>query len=224
MAITAASIIQQAQIQLNDVAGTRWPASELVDHLNDGLLELVDLRPDATATTASVTLEEGVRQAVPSNCQKLMDIPRNTNGPGIRKIMRQTMDLFNSDWYQDPESSTILHFMHDEREPLVFEVYPPATATGAAVDMMYSAAPTPIATPSGTDYTTVVGDIDVQDTYKTPLVAYVLYKAWTKDGEFGANMAMGTAQYELFKSLLSSDVESRSAVKPTVGGNTGASA
>ena len=43
MTIDAQAIICKAQIDLLDEAGTRWPARELVSHLNDAVRALVAL-------------------------------------------------------------------------------------------------------------------------------------------------------------------------------------
>ena len=80
MTIDAQAIIRKAQIDLLDEAGTRWPARELVSHLNDAVRALVVARPDITTTTTAVALVAGARQALPAQAALLVDIPCNAAG------------------------------------------------------------------------------------------------------------------------------------------------
>ena len=50
MPTTAQSIILDAQLELQDPSGIRWPATDLVKHLHDGQRAIAQKRPDTTAT------------------------------------------------------------------------------------------------------------------------------------------------------------------------------
>lgn len=197
MTTTAQSIIKTAQELLQD-DGTRWPATELVAHLNDGQREIATLRPDVFAVTASVSVT-GVKHTLPTACVDLVEIPRNTSGSAITQVDRKMLDAVEPGWYTKTASATIKHFTYDVREPDVFYTYPPA-ASGASVDMVYSTAPTDVATPSGASYTTVNGNISCRDEFKNALLHFVLFRAWAKDAEFGGNAALSASHYTLFKS------------------------
>ena len=214
MSTTAQSIIKSAQTALNDLDGTRWPATDLVDYLNLGQLELVRARPDQKANTATVSLVAGYRQAVPAEVMDLIDIP--SNGPSgyrrITKVDHYMLDMVSPGWRGSTSSTTIQHFMHDQREPLIFLVYPPASS-GASVVMTYSVIPTAVPAPTGPSYSTVSGNLDVQDQWAEPLLNFVLYKAYAKDAEFGSAQ-LSASYYGMFQSAVGTQLQASSTVAP----------
>ena len=151
---TAQSIITQAHELLQDPDGTRWKATELVAHLNDGQRALVELRPEMFAVTVAASLVAGPRQTVPAACAELLEIPCNTSGNAIRPVERAQLDAIEPNWYTKTGTTAIKHTMVDAREPNVFYVYPPA-AVGASVDLVYSAWPADVPAPSGVTAATV---------------------------------------------------------------------
>lgn len=197
MTITAQSLIAQAQELLQDLTGTRWSATELVAHLNDGQRALVDLRPEEFAITAPLALVVGPKQTVPTACAKLLEIPRNTNGAVIRPVERKQLDAIEPSWYTKPGAVTIQHTTVDAREPSRFYVYPPA-ALGASVDLVYAAYPTDIAAATGPLAANVTGNLQCPDAYKNALLHWVLARAFMKDAEFGGNAAMSAGHLQLF--------------------------
>jgi len=199
MTTTAKSIIQEAQETLQDIAGLRWPATELVAHLNDGQRELVSLRPELFAVTAAHALVVGAKQTVPAACAELIEIPRNTGGNALRLVDRRTLDAVEPNWYTKTGTKALKNACYDPREPGVFYVYPPA-ATGASVDLVYAAWTTDVPAPGGAAYTTVTGDIDADDQFKNALLHFCLFRAYSKDAEFGGNATLSAAHYQLFKS------------------------
>lgn len=215
MTTTAQSIIREAQELLQDTEGTRWPATELVAHLNDGQRDIATIRPDLFTILAAIALVAGPRQALPAACVDFVEMPRNTNGAALRQADRNMLDAVEPSWYTKAGVQTIKHFCYDAREPNVFWVYPPA-AVGASVDAVYSTMPADVATPSGASYTTVAGNIDCPDVCKNSLLHFVLFRAFAKDAEFGGNAAMSAANYQLFKAGIAADAATGQAIKPTI--------
>jgi hypothetical protein len=104
--------------------------------------------------------------------------------------------------------------MHDLREPRVFQVYPPA-ATGASVDMTYALYPTDVPVPvDGWPASTVTGDIDLSDTWADALLNFVLFKAYSKDAEFGGNSQLASGYLALFNAAVGSQLQSTATVAP----------
>lgn len=211
MASTAQSIIQEAQELLQDTSGIRWPATELVAHLNDGQRELATLRPDWYATYTPLVLVTGAKQTLPAACIHFMDLVRNTGGRAITQVEQQMLDAFNPNWFAMTPSGTVQHFTYDPRNRDTLLVYPPAVA-GTSVDAVYSVMPADIPAPSGASYSTVTGTLASKDDAKNPLLHWVLFRAFAKDAEFGGNAAMSASHYQLFQALASG----RAAVKPEV--------
>lgn len=214
MTISAQSIIQKAQETLQDVAGVRWPAPELVSHLNDGLREIAELRPDFFAALAPIVLITGPRQALPASCIYFFEIQRNTNGAAIRQVQRNMLDSFDAGWYTKAPSAVIRNFLYDVRERDAFYVYPPAIA-GTSVDAVMATMPAEIPAPGGAAYSTVTGNIPGKDNLKNPLLHFVLFRAYTKNAEFAGNAEMSAAHYQLFKSLLGDNAAASQATSPT---------
>lgn len=201
MAITAQSILQRVATALVDETSVRWTVTELVRYLNDGQREIVTYRPDATATTASVSLVAGARQTLPAEAFKLLDVIRNTNGAksAVRKVDQKLLEAQLPDWQSGTGSMTVKHYMYDLRDIRVFYVYPPAL-TGASLEMLYSAKPTDIA--EQTAVSSVTGNISVLDLFANALQSYVLYRAFAKDAEYAGNAAMASAHYAAFQNAV----------------------
>ena len=67
MAVTVQSVVDRVQTVLQDTTGVRWKVTEeLVLWVNDAQREVALLKPDASATNATVTLTAGTKQDIPS--------------------------------------------------------------------------------------------------------------------------------------------------------------
>lgn len=217
MSLTAQSVIQRVVTTLQDPSAVRWATNELVQYLNDGQREILIYRPDATATTTSITLVAGARQSLPASSFKLLDVFRNTNGTkrAIRMTNRALLESQYPSWENITGVTEIKHYIYDVRDPKVFYVYPPAAAVDASVDILYSAYPTDIAEPgTGTTYTSVSGTISVSDLYANALANYILYRAYAKDAEFAANGQLAAAYLSAFQSALSAELSGTAGVAP----------
>jgi hypothetical protein len=222
MSIAAQALIRRVVETLQDTTSIRWPVAELVRYLNDGQREIIVHRPDAMVTNASVSLASGTKQSLPANGAKLIDVVRNSAGNkrAIRMCAREILDAQSPGWHNLSGVTEIVHFMFDPRDPKVFYVYPPAAASGASVDLVYSALPTDIAEPAaGTDFGAVTGNISVPDIYSNALQDYVLYRAYTKDSQYAGNEARAQARYAAFANALGIEIKATVAVAPSAAGN-----
>lgn len=216
MTTPAQSIILDAQLELQDPSGIRWPATELVKHLHEGQLAIAQKRPDTTATAVTFTpVAAGTRHTLPAGAASLIDIPRNAAGRkrAITKVDQVLLDATVRDWQGMTPSAEVLHFMHDLREPRVFLTYPPAAAT-TSLELVYSAYPASTPAASGAAASTVSGNLDLPDEWATALRYYVLYRAWSKDAEYGGNPQLAATNYGLFKAELGEQLESAATVAP----------
>ena len=212
----AQPIILAAQDELQDPAGVRWPATELVQHLHEGQRAIAQKRPDTTATVVTFApAAPGARHTLPAAAASLIDIPRNAAGRkrAITKVDQVLLDATVRDWQGMTPSAEVLHFMHDLREPRVFLTYPPAAAT-TSLELVYSAYPASTPTASGATASTVTGNIGLPDEWATALRYYVLFRAWSKDAEYGGNPQLAATNYGLFKAELGEQLESAATVAP----------
>jgi hypothetical protein len=219
MTIAAQSIIRRVVETMQDNTSVRWPVAELVRYLNDGQREVVLYRPDSMVTNATITLASGAKQALPTNGSKLIDVIRNTAGTkrSVRMTVRNILDTQSPNWYNLTGVTEILHYMYDPRDPKVFYVYPPAAASGASVEVVYSAYPTDITEPAdGALYSAVTGNISLPDIYGNVLADYILYRAYTKDSEYAGNAQRAQAHYAAFQAALTTEMAGTTGVAPKV--------
>lgn len=198
MALTAKNIMDRAAMIIQDLTNVRWPASELLNWLNDARRELAVVRPDIYSTIETLPLAAGAKQSLPSGGLRLMDVPRNTNGAAVTVTKRGFLDQQNPTWHNTiSPSTTIKHFMVDERSPSTFWVYPPA-AGGASVEIIFQKAPTDFA----------LGSIETaelsayEELYGGAMVDYVCYRAFSKDSEYAGNAQRAIAHYQQFANAL----------------------
>lgn len=222
MTIPAQSIIRRVVETLQDPTSVRWPVSELVRYLNDAQREIILHRPDAAITSTSVPLLAGTRQSLPAGGTKLVEVLRNTGGNkrAVRMVNREILDAQLPGWHSQPGATEILHFMYDPREPRAFHVYPPASASGASLEVSYASMPADIAEPAeGALYTAVAGNFALPDIYANACQDYTLYRAYSKDSEYAGNAARAQAHYGAFANALSIEVKATVAVAPQSAGN-----
>lgn len=221
MPISAQSVIHRCVETLQDPTSIRWPVAELVRYLNDGQREVALYRPDSMGTSATMTCVVGTKQSLPANGAKLIEVVRNVTGTkkAVRLTNREILDAQTPGWHNLAGVGEVLHYMYDPRDPRVFYVYPPATAT-AQLDIVYSAYPQDVTEPAGGSlYTAVVGNIGVPDIYTNALQDYILYRAYTKDSEYAGNTARAQAHYAAFANALGVEIKATVSVGPNPVGN-----
>ena len=207
MALTAQNILDRASMIIQDLTNVRWPTTELTNWLNDCRRELAVVRPDIYSTMATQSLSAGAKQTLPSGGLRLMDVPRNTSGPAITVTQRGFLDQQNPSWHQMTSSTTVKHFLIDERNPSTFWVYPPA-GTGASVDLVYQSAPV--------DYSTSSTLSAYEELYGGAMVDYICYRAFSKDSEYAGNAERAIAHYNQFINSLKTGGTVSVAVSPNV--------
>ena len=212
--ILARSIIERAQIILQDTTGVRWPAdSELLGWLNDGQREVVIFKPNSCVRNQAVRLVGGSLQSLPSDGVQLIDIPRNlgTNGstPGrpVRIVLREMLDAQTPNWHSMPTSAEVRHYTYSPLDPNHFYVYPPQPASNPGyVEMIYGASPV---------NAMFNGPIALDDIYQNVLLDYILYRAYSKDAEYAANPQRAQAHQNAYLAALTGKTQGEALVTPT---------
>jgi hypothetical protein len=213
MSITAQATINKASIVLVDVTKTRWADTELLGWLNDGRREISVIRPDIYYAVDGQVLVAGAKQTLPATAVRLIDVPRNVEGPAITPVERGYLDQQNPAWYQKAKSKTIRHFMSDERSPMTYWVYPPA-AVGAEVELVIQEAVI--------DYSLSSTLSVFEEMYSAALIDYILYRAYSKDAEQVVYAERATAHYNQFAGSLKAGAAVNVSISPNVqnvGGN-----
>lgn len=219
--VKVTDIIRRVEDVLQDT-NIRWPRTELQNWMNESYLAITLARPDANAKTGSFTCVAGTRQVLtaefPSGL-RLLDVTRNLASDSgykvIRLVARSVLDDQRPAWHAENGTTSIQHYTFDPRQPKEFFVYPPAT-TSAEVEVVYTDSPGAHSQtesqldPAGTDSTTILLD----DIYMSPMIDWILYRAYSKDAEYGANEQRAQAAYNAFNSALNMKNQVDAAVSP----------
>jgi hypothetical protein len=220
--VKVTDIIRRVEDVLQDT-NIRWPRTELQNWMNESYLAITLARPDANAKTGSFTCATGTRQVLtaefPSGL-RLLDVTRNLASDSgykvIRLVARSVLDDQRPAWHAETGTTAIQHYTFDPRQPKEFFVYQPAT-TSAEVEVVYTDSPgAHVQTesqldPTGNDATTILLD----DIYMSPMIDWILYRAYSKDAEYGANEQRAQAAYNAFNSALNMKNQVDAAVSPS---------
>ena len=225
--VKVTDIIRRVEDVLQDT-NIRWPRTELQNWMNESYLAITLARPDANAKTGSFTCAAGTRQTLtkatsdggfPSGL-RLLDVTRNlATSSGykvIRLVARSVLDDQRPAWHAETGTTAIQHFTFDPRQPKEFFVYPPAT-TAAEIEVVYTDSPGATTLtesqldPAGSDATVILLD----DIYMSPMIDWILYRAYSKDAEYGANEQRAQAAYGAFNAALATKNQVDSAVSPS---------
>ena len=220
--LTGANLIDRIQDTLQDTTSVRWPEAELLRYINDAQREIVNLKPDASATHANVTLVAGTEQSLPSGGLRLIKVTRNMSGTasdatGKRAIRIVDVDILNSqepDWH-DPtvtgdaaHGTNVKHYAFDPDDPKKFYVYPGVSGS-AYLEIVYSGSPTDLSATSDT--------ISLDDIYANAIIDFVLYKAYLKDAEYAGNQQRSGTHYQLFANSIGTGASAQNLVDPNTG-------
>lgn len=190
MTTSVTTILNRVRVLLIDQEGDRWLDDELLEWLNEGQRAVVGIKPDTNTIRETFNCAAGTRQTLPAGATQLLDIPRNADGTlrAVRYVARHTLDSENPYWHSSVASGEIRNYVYDKNDGMTFFVYPPAEAD-AALEIVYSAIPTDCV---------INGDITLADDMAAPLVDYVCYRAYMKDGDFALNAQRATTHYQAF--------------------------
>lgn len=216
-------IISRVENILQD-SGIRWPRRELQQWLNEAYLNIVLARPDANAVTGTFICAEGTRQRLTdqfSDGLRILDVVRNVATASskrvVRLVNRAILDDQRPSWHVESGSVNIQHWMFDPRQPKEFFVYPPAT-TSAQLEVVYTA---PVGehaltetqlNPDNADATVILLD----DLYAGPIVDWMLYRAYSKDAEYGENQARAAGHFQAFSTTIGVKNTTDAAVDPKI--------
>jgi hypothetical protein len=190
-------LIERARNILQDTTGVRWPEKELIEYMNDAQLEVVLHKPDASSENGLFTCVQGARQTLASitGALRLLDVMRNmgTNGttPGkaVSLIGRGVLDAQRRAWHSETAASAVDHYVYDSRDPRTFYVFPPAVS-GIRLEILYSKTPTTL--------TSGNSPLQVESIYYNALLDFMLYRAYSKDADFAANLERAMMHYQAF--------------------------
>jgi hypothetical protein len=212
MAITAATVIADVQRILNDEAGVRASARQLVPLMNQAQRDVMLARPEATASIFPLALVAGFKQSVPANAYLLLDVHANSALPqaSITKVDLPLLDASDPVWRTRPQATAVKHFMHEMRNPRTFYVYPPVAA-GTTVDFEASLYPDDVAEPLGDTADTVLGNISLRDEWQSALFCLTAHYAYLTDLEGVTNPELAMAYLTRANVILGTQIQTAAA-------------
>lgn len=204
--VKVVDLLSRAGALLLDDDFVRWTPTELQYWLNDGYRELINLRPDASTASVEFACQAGARQVLTyADAARLLGVEYNTAATSkkysVRLAARAALDSQRRQWRTEAQTVDIEQYLFDPLKPLEFEVYPPASAS-ARLWIKYSAFPAAhtltaaqLVNPSTAEV------LRVSDSFANALLDYVLYRAYSKDGEDG-NAGKAAAYYSAFRTAV----------------------
>lgn len=193
MAEQVTDIVWRVRQLIHDSAGARWTDDEMLRWINDGLRELVLLKPSANAQRVTLNLVAGSVQELPTGGMQLIRITHNTSGNAIRICDQDRLDATAPSWRADPETGTVVHYMYSDESPYEFQVYPPNDGTGR-VEASVAMEPTQV---------TAMGQANpLADIYIPALTDYLIYRAYSKHSKHAGNEQRAMNAYGRFAQAL----------------------
>ena len=225
--IKVIDVISRVEAILQD-SNVRWPRLELQRWLNESYLSIVLLRPDANAKCATFTCAAGSKQTLVASSGgfpsaiRLLDIKRNLAAASTKKVVRvvaqSVLDDQRPSWHTETPTVNIQHYTYDPRNPKDFYVYPPATVA-AKLEIVYVDTPDAHALtasqldPANNNTAVILLD----DIYLGPITDWILYRAYSKDAEYGANEARASSSFQTFNAAIGTKTQVDAAVAPSPG-------
>lgn len=213
----ADKLVERAQTLLNDAGGDRWPDSEVLKWANDGIVQIIALRPDANVVTESIQLIAGTKQSIPADALRLQDVIRNMGVAGdtpsrpVSLIERRELDLVDPSWHGSDEGGPIYHWCYDQENPKVWWCYPgQKTSSREFVEIACSKIPAPM-TIVGVDGATVTTAFPLEETFINSELSFIVYRAFSKDLPETAVGGRAQSAFQEFLQLLGikSDIRKR---------------
>lgn len=221
MAFDAKDVILSASGTLQDAGAVRWPLTELLRYLNEGVREIVRLKPNASAATVEIELSAGPYQTLAAGHYLLIRAIRNltsdaeatprVGGKSITPVVREILDATIPGWQNPsvlPYAKAVDHIVQDMADPRVFYVIPGNDGTGL-IEAVVSVMPDKIEQPGSPLDIESYDDLTVElpDEYEAILVNYVLYKAFAKDMSLAGSASRSNTHYQMFTSALGVSVQ-----------------
>ncbi|MFQ1834173.1 DUF6682 family protein [Aeromonas veronii] len=207
---TIKALLERISIELTDKTRTSWSVADLVSYYNSAIAAIANYRPDVFAQTQEFTCVAGTRQAMPAGAVKLIEVERNTGGRKIRFFKRGELDDLDPEWMTGAGAAAAEAYLHEPTNPRTFWLYP-GVAAGVKVDLVLSALPAPV------DVAQVESGVALQvdDTFLTPCMDWIIYRAYMRDADDVVNSNRGQMHLQSFVQYLGVTIETDQAIAST---------
>lgn len=192
------NLVQSAAIQLYDENQSNWSEPELIFWIEEALGALAALRPDLFTKTETIPLVPGGRQETPAESARIIRVlgTRESESGPMRSVTRfdmRSMNAAHPNWEAASPGKARQYTTRSDAD--VFWLYPPQP------DPAHYAVVEHVAIPQTVDHDAPEYDtfeIDLDPRFQRSLVDYVLYRAYAKDSDVGAQGQRAMTHYQAF--------------------------
>lgn len=186
-------VIGRCNTLLVDALWLRWPQSELLDYYNDAVRATIIVLPYAGASVENLDCVPGTRQSLPDGAIRLLDVTRVVGGRAVQPVPREVLDSQYPDWHS--MTGPVERYCYDESVPKTYHVFPGALA-GVQLEAEVARIPAPVGLQG------IEADFPLDELYVNPIIEFMLYRAFSKDAENGANSNSAATHYQNWSDLL----------------------
>lgn len=217
MTINASDVMVRAATLLQDPDHVRWPTTEHLLWINDGIRELITMKPSLGTQTVPMNMVEGTLQTLADDHIALIRVNRNippspastVQSRAVTTVDRTLLDQTVPGWHDSavfPFTDQVSHVIDGFHDQDTFHVFPGNTGAGV-IEVVVSTIPDDMDPPTAdpeirASYTDSAFDIDLDKIWLNALVNYVLFKAYTKDMVFQGNAQRAVAHKQMFDAAL----------------------
>lgn len=210
MSVTVAQVISAIGKLLQDTDHTRWSVNDLVEYINEAQSAIVTIKPDANPATSVVQLVQGSKQSIPSDAISLLNVNRNMGADGLTPgevVTRTSMEALSSllpSWHTI-QGEVVQKYISEADNKNVFYVFPAQTSSPSYIELIYSKRPGALT--ADTDL------IELDDEYKSVIVNYVVYRAFSEEIDSTPSLALAQTYYGLFKEAVGAKIAAEQAAE-----------
>jgi len=194
MAFPVSKIADRASSILNDLEQVRWTASELLLWCEEAIDQLLRFVPKAGAETKVLKLTTGKSRQEFPDVREILEVTVNTDGtgtpvgPSITLTTRHSLDACASEW-RNEEGEFVRQWVYEpEHNASTFWVYPyPGDELWVEATVVMQQ-----------DITSLSVVVPIGKQYISTLVNYVMFRAMSKNADFGGNAQTAIAYLNAF--------------------------
>ncbi|WP_421174106.1 DUF6682 family protein [Aeromonas enteropelogenes] len=204
---TIKELLDLVSLELSDKLRLRWTLDDLVVYYNAAVAAMANYRPDIFAHTHPFRCVAGTKQALPDGAIKLIEVERNTGGRKVRFFERGVLDDLEPDWLTGQDAEEVEAYCYEATTPKAFWVYP-GVVSGVQIDLTVSQLPELVTTADVEAGAT----LPVDATYHTPLLDWIMYRAYLRDADDTVNSSRGQSHMQSFANYLGVTLQSDKAL------------
>ncbi|PWI34835.1 hypothetical protein DI392_00710 [Vibrio albus] len=184
-------IIARVARELIDKNFTRWTEETHLTNLNDAISAILIVRPDLGRTTKTDTVSAGVSKVtLPATAYKLLGV-NCLNNYALQFVDIYRLNNNYPDW-RTRTAAQPLNWTRNDNDEFVFYVYPAPTAD-ATIEYDYAEQ---IRVEATTD------PFPLSPIYELMVFDYMMYRAYSKDGQNESEAAKASAHFQAFQLAL----------------------